>query len=208
MRPRVGAAGRSGTVTVVLTDRTEMAESDELSLDNLFERLEHMPVPEGFRVEIVEGTVYMSPQRSVHWDLIACVYDELRTKYPRKRLLSDVRIDFPGLLNGFCPDLLLLKEGARADSKDRWHYRDIEFVLEVISKGTGPNDYGPKKAVYAEAGVPVYLVVDPFTTRSRLFTHPQGREYKSELTVVFGEPIKLDDTPVGLTISTEEFPSA
>jgi Uma2 family endonuclease len=204
----VGAAGRSGTVTVVLADRTEMAESDELTLDELFERLEHMPAPEGFKVEIVEGTVYMSPQRSVHWDLIACVYEELRTKHPRKRLKSDVRIDFPGHLNGFCPDLVLLKEGAQEDSKGRWDYRDIEFVLEVISKGTGPNDYGPKKAVYAEAGVPVYLVVDPFTTRCRLFTHPHGRDYKSELTVVFGEPIKLEDTPVGLTISTEEFEGA
>jgi Uma2 family endonuclease len=203
----VGVAGRSGTVTIALMDRTEMAESGELTLDELFERLEHMPVPEGFKVEIVEGTVCMSPQRRVHWHLIACVYEELRKKHPMTRLLSDVRIDFPGNLNGFCPDLVLVKEGAQEDSKGLWDYRDIEFVLEVISKGTGPNDYGPKKAVYAEAGVPVYLVVDPYTTRCRLFTHPNGSEYKSELTVVFGESIKLDDTPVGLTLSTEEFPA-
>ena len=42
--------------------RIAMAESDNTStLDEMFERLETMPVPEGYKVEIVEGTVYMSP---------------------------------------------------------------------------------------------------------------------------------------------------
>lgn len=49
-------------MTVVDTDRIDMADiSDERTLDMMFEWLE--PVPEGFKVEIVEGTVHMSPQR-------------------------------------------------------------------------------------------------------------------------------------------------
>ncbi|MEU5594367.1 hypothetical protein [Streptomyces sp. NPDC020298] len=48
----------------VFEDRIAMAESDNTStLDEMFERLETMPVPEGYKVEIVEGFVYMSPQR-------------------------------------------------------------------------------------------------------------------------------------------------
>ncbi|MCW2868835.1 MAG: hypothetical protein JWL99_155 [Streptomyces oryziradicis] len=47
-------------MTIELTDRIEMAESDELTLDDLFEMLERMPVPEGYKVEIVEGTVYVA----------------------------------------------------------------------------------------------------------------------------------------------------
>jgi hypothetical protein len=50
----------------VMTDRTEMTEPDELTLDKLFERLERMPVPEGYKVEIVEGSVHISPQRWTH----------------------------------------------------------------------------------------------------------------------------------------------
>ncbi|SCD54239.1 hypothetical protein GA0115245_108415 [Streptomyces sp. di188] len=40
----------------VLEDRIEMAESgDELTLDMMFEWLEKMPVPEGYKAEIVGG---------------------------------------------------------------------------------------------------------------------------------------------------------
>ncbi len=37
----------------VLEDRIAMADVDTQRLDEWFERLERMPVPEGFRVEIV-----------------------------------------------------------------------------------------------------------------------------------------------------------
>ena len=36
----------------------------------------------------------------------------MRTKYPRKRLKSDVRIDYPGHLNGFATDVTVMAEGA------------------------------------------------------------------------------------------------
>lgn len=79
------AAGRSATVTV-LDDRIEMAEADdEPTLDTMFEWLEAMPVPEGFRAEVVGGNIYMSPQRHTHWEIIAAVYEQLRTRYPRQR---------------------------------------------------------------------------------------------------------------------------
>lgn len=97
----------------VLEDRIEMAESgDELTLDMMFEWLEKMPVPEGYKAEIVGGHVFMTPERDTHWDIIADIYDQMRTKYPRRRLKSDVRIDYPGHLNGFVSDVTLLAEGA------------------------------------------------------------------------------------------------
>jgi Uma2 family endonuclease len=194
-------------VTVVLTDRIEMAESEELTLDELFERLEHMPVPEGYKVEIVEGTVYMSPQREVHWDIILNVIEQLRAKYPRARLKSDVRIDFPGRLNGFSPDLIALKEGSQKDSRGLRSCQDIEFLLEVISKGTGANDYGSKKTIYAKAEVPVYLIADPYQRKCHLYTHPKAGEYRTELTAAFGEPVDLTGTVVDLTLTTDDFPS-
>ncbi|MFI7308575.1 Uma2 family endonuclease [Streptomyces hygroscopicus] len=189
------------------TDRTEMADSsDELTLDAMFEALEKMPIPEGTKVEIVEGNIFMSPQRDTHWDIIADIYDQLRTRHPRKRIKSDVRIDYPGYLNGFATDVTLIAEGAVKDAKGRWGYRDVECVVEVISKRTGANDYGSKKATYARAGVPVYLIVDPYTGRCRLFTEPKDGEYLTEVSVAFGKDLDLTDTAVGLTLRTDEFP--
>ncbi|OEU96874.1 Uma2 family endonuclease [Streptomyces oceani] len=195
-------------MTVELTDRIEMAENSGTNLDELFELLERMPVPEGFKAEIVEGTVHMSPQRDAHWEIIAAVYDALRTRYPRNRLKSDVRLDFPGEANGFAPDVLALRSEAvpRADGRRGWHYQDVEFVAEVISRGTAANDYGPKLRAYAVAEVPVYLIVDPYTASCQLHTHPKQGEYQSQLIAKFGEVIDLSDTIAGITLPTEDFP--
>ena len=69
----------------VLDDRIEMAEHNgELTLDTMFEWLEQMPVPEGFKVEIVEGAIFMSPQRDTHWEIILDIIEQLRTAYPAR----------------------------------------------------------------------------------------------------------------------------
>ncbi|MFB8035448.1 Uma2 family endonuclease [Streptomyces sp. NPDC056004] len=192
-------------MTVVETDRIDMADSsDKRTLDMMFEWLE--PAPEGFKVEIVEGIIYLSPQRRTHWRIILDIIEQLRARYPRERLLSDVRIDFPGLLNGFASDVVALTEGATEDADDQCHYQDIEFVAEVISKSTAANDYGPKKATYATAGVPVYLIVDPYTGTWHLHTLPKEDEYRSVLSLDFGTPVDLTSTVVGLTLETGDFP--
>jgi Uma2 family endonuclease len=194
-------------MTVVETDRIDMAdESDELTLDTLFEWLEEKPAPEGYKVEIVEGTVYMSPQRDTHWEIILDLIEQLRIRFPRTQVKSDVRIDFPGHLNGFAPDVAKLADTAKKDPRGRWSFRDVEFVAEVISKGTGANDYGVKKTTYATADVPVYLVVDPYTGRCRVYTEPKDGDYTGELTVAFGDEIDLRGSTVDLTLKTEEFP--
>ncbi|MGW2558321.1 Uma2 family endonuclease [Streptomyces sp. NPDC001514] len=194
-------------MTVVETDRIDMAESDnERTLDEMFEALERMPAPEGYKVEIVEGAVYMSPQRDTHWEIIADIYDQLRSVYPRKRIKSDVRIDYPGHLNGFATDVTLVAEGAEKNVKGLWRYEDVVFVAEVISKGTGANDYGPKKTAYATAEVPVYLIADPYVGKCHVYTQPKDGDYVIETTVAFGTEIDLTNTPLGLTLATADFP--
>ncbi|WP_330266131.1 Uma2 family endonuclease [Streptomyces griseorubiginosus] len=191
----------------VLEDRIAMAESDNTStLDEMFERLETMPVPEGYKVEIVEGTVYMSPQRDTRWEIIADIFEQLRTKYPRKRVKSDVRIDYPGHLNGFATDVTVVAEGATKSEDGHWSYEDVEFVAEVISKGTAANDYGPKKTAYATAEVPVYVIADPYQGRCHIYTDPKGGDYEVETKVAFGKDVDLTGTVVDLVLKTDEFP--
>ncbi|WP_262064263.1 Uma2 family endonuclease [Streptomyces sp. STR69] len=175
-------------------------------LDALFERLEGMPVPEGYKVEIVEGTVAMSPQEDTHWEIILDIVEQLRTKYPRKRVKSDVRIDYPGHLNGFATDVTVMTEDAAKTEEGLWRYQDVEFVAEVISKGTAANDYGPKKAAYAEAEVPVYLIADPYQGRCHVYSRPKGDDYATETKLPFGDDLDLTGTVVGLTLKTDGFP--
>ncbi|MFB6957882.1 Uma2 family endonuclease [Streptomyces sp. NPDC056309] len=191
----------------VLADRIEMADhGDGPTLDEMFEWLEQMHIPEGFKAEIVEGGIFVTPQRDTHWEIILDIVEQLRAKYPRKRVKSDVRIDYPGHLNGFASDVVALAEGARKDEKGHWRPGDVELVAEVISQGTARNDYGPKKDAFAAAGVPVYLIVDPYTGTWHLHTLPKDGEYRGVLSLDFGDEIDLNDTPVGLVLKTDEFP--
>ncbi|MFJ5801443.1 Uma2 family endonuclease [Streptomyces decoyicus] len=192
-------------MTIELTDRTEMAESGEL--DDLFERLDQMHIPEGYKVEIVEGTVHTAPQRDVHWQTIRRIVRALEDRFGMDApVTSDVRIDFPGQLNGFAPDIAKFADGAEKDELGRWRYQDVEFVAEVISKGTAANDYGPKRKVYATSGIPVYVIADPYLGCCRVFTHPRGDDYMRDLTLKYGEPIDLTEEFPDFSLSTEEFP--
>ncbi|SDC93740.1 Uma2 family endonuclease [Streptomyces prasinopilosus] len=191
----------------VLEDRIAMAGTgDELTLDTMFEWLEKLPIPEGYKTEIVGGHIFMTPQRRTHWDIILDIVEQLRARYPRNRLTSDVRIDCPGHLNGFAPDVAALAEGAREDAHGRWRHEDVEFVAEVISRNTAGNDYGPKKDAYAAAGVPVYLIVDPYTGEWHLHTLPKDGTYHGAVTFGFGEEVDLTGTAVGLVLRTGDFP--
>ncbi|KUN21226.1 hypothetical protein AQJ23_30270 [Streptomyces antibioticus] len=196
-------------MTVVETDRIEMADADANTerLDEWFERLERMPVPEGFRVEIVGGNVHMTPQRNTHWQIIRRILWALEDRFGREvMVLTDVRIDFPGHENGFCPDVAMLKDSAQEDGEGRWKYQDVTFVAEVISKGTAANDYDPKKTAYAVAEVPLYLIADPYQGRCHVYTHPKDGAYTTETRVDFGGEIDLTGTVIDLILKTDDFP--
>ncbi|MEU5532937.1 Uma2 family endonuclease [Streptomyces sp. NPDC020362] len=192
----------------VLEDRIEMADADANTarLDEWFERLERMPVPEGFRVEIVGGNVHMTPQRGTHWSIIFRIAGAVAAKFGMDKVFSDVRIDFPGHENGFCPDVAKLSDSAKKDDKGHWRYQDVEFVAEVISQGTAQNDYGPKKIAYAEAEVPVYVIADPYQGRCYVYTDPKDGDYENRTQVDFGTDIDLTGTKVDLILATGDFP--
>jgi Uma2 family endonuclease len=193
-------------MTVVESGRIGMAVDDERTLDAMFEWLGTMPVPEGFKAEIVGGNVFVSPQRQSHFEIRFGILRQLEPRYTLKRLASDVRIDFPGHLNGFASDVVALAADATKDGHGRWRHQDIEFVAEVISQGTAANDYGPKKDAYAAAGVPAHLIADPYTGRCHLHRDPEHGAYTVELTADFGKDIDLTTTPAGLVLDTSGFP--
>ena len=188
----------------VLEDRIDMADINEQTLDKLFAQ---MNVPEGYKAEIVEGTIYMSPQRDAHWKTIFAILQVLMERFGKKvNVVSDVRIDFPGQLNGLAPDVAKLRDGAEKDDKGRWCHEDVEFIAEVISTDTARNDYGPKKAAYALAEVPVYLIADPYVGKCRLFTQPKDGDYVSDLSITYGGDVDMTTTLLDLVLPTAEFP--
>ncbi|MEU9186944.1 Uma2 family endonuclease [Streptomyces sp. NPDC048484] len=125
----------------ILEDRIKMVDENVESLDQWFERLERIPVPEGIKVEVVGGDVFMTPQRSVHWHIIRRITRALEDRFGMDvEAQSDVRIDFPGHQNGFCPDVAKLREGSEEDSAGRWLHQDVEFVGLTLKTDDFPRD--------------------------------------------------------------------
>ncbi|MFD5652191.1 Uma2 family endonuclease [Streptomyces sp. NPDC127039] len=194
----VGQPGRTGSV-----------DANTRRLDTWFEQLERVPLAEKFRVEVVGGNVHMTPQLATHWRIISSITHAVEDHFGRDAtIFSNVRIDFPGPENGFCPDVALLSAAAEAVDDDRWRHEDVEFVAEVITRGTAAIDYGPKRLAYAAAKVPLYLIADPYQGRCHVFTHPKDSDYTTETRVVFGEELDLTGTVLGLTLPTADFPRA
>ncbi|MFI8518766.1 Uma2 family endonuclease [Streptomyces sp. NPDC085481] len=163
--------------------------------------------PEGHKSEVVEGVVFMVPQRQTHFDITRRIIRALEDRFGMDvRVASDVRIDFPGHRNAFCPDVAKMRDDTVQNGKGGWNHEDVEFVAEVISKGIAMNDYGPKKTACATAGVPVYLIVDPYTGKCIAHTKPEDGDYTEEVRVAFGTELDLTKNPLGLVLTTDGFP--
>lgn len=107
----------------------------------------------------------------------------------------------------FIPDIAVAHPGSTSNQE----FRDkIAMVVEVTSPKspeTVENDYGVKPEQYAEAGVPLYLLVDQEKSRWMLFalsTEKPG--YQIEAQGGYGSPIELP-APLGFTVATEQWPA-
>ncbi|MFI1256009.1 Uma2 family endonuclease [Streptomyces netropsis] len=178
---------------------------DSAELDEMFADISRMNVPAGYRVEIIEGEIVLNPQRKVHATIIRRLNRALEeARGSEANILWDVRIDFPGVLNGYAPDVALVKDDAEEDDEGRHDYRDVEFVAEVVSRGSRRDDYDAKLTVYAESGVPTYVIADPKKATVHVFSEPRDGAYADVTTYTFGEKFTLPFPEI--TIDTAGWP--
>ena len=128
------------------------------------------------RTELIDGEVRVVPSPlTIHQDIALSVAATLRTHVRRYRLgrvliaPTDVALA-PG--QTLVPDVLFVAS-ARAEIITATHVvGPPDLVVEVLSPGTAANDLpgGRKFALYAQAGVPHYWVIDPDNVELRVFT--------------------------------------
>jgi Uma2 family endonuclease len=203
------ALDSSDVVKIDETVSIDKTPSEEL--DEMFAAMEAAGTPEGYRSQIVEGQIVMSPQRDVHWNIIDLLAEDVKDLVGRRtgRILSDVRVDFPGYLNGFAPDLMLLVEGAQplvgGNGEQRYQCRDIQLVAEVVSKSSRRTDYEIKLTTYAEASVPVYVIADPIKAMVTVYSEPADGKYQIIHTYHFGATFTIPHDK-GITVDTDDWP--
>ncbi|MDT3398445.1 Uma2 family endonuclease [Streptomyces sp. B1866] len=156
--------------------------------DDLLRAAEHVAAEiEGFKVEVVEDRIVMTPQSHIQsWTILDVQVAAMSAGVRKERLLSDVLIDFPGE-SPRAPDVAIVEEGARAP----FSHDDLLAAVEIVSSENDSHDYVLKLGQYARFGVPLYLVVDPFRGECTLYARPADGKYAKQETFRYGETITL-----------------
>ncbi|MEV5317421.1 Uma2 family endonuclease [Streptomyces sp. NPDC052687] len=190
---------------------TAMAHQPLTQEEILLEGFLALDTPEGFRAELIEGEIVVTPPPD--GDHEHCISRIVRQVIRRSVTDMDfsgnkgVRLRFAAdcLRDHVIPDATFAP--AELDlykSADPWMPCDsVAMVLEVTS--TKPQvDRETKRHCYARAGIPLHLLVDRDVASVTLFSDPGKRDYRELRTVPFGKSLTLPD-PFGFDLDTSDF---
>lgn len=201
----------------MLTAHMRELEGDYVLADNMWDELvwvwRRTEAPKACKVEIVEGLITVAPLSSLAHNVAAervqrRLYDVIPQEWGVYQRLP---LAVPARLGLYVPDLAVVAgEALRAGDDQLIPASTAELVGEITSTATATNDRTHKLAGYAEAGVPLYLLIDclaPGGPTTTLYGEPKGDVYRVLSAAKFGDPLRLP-APFDLTIDTSEFPEA
>ncbi len=178
--------------------------------DDLVRLWEGTDAPEGCKVEIIEGIVTLSPTPSNGHNRIAetvqrQLYSAIAADWGIYQTLA---VAIPSRRGMYIPDLVVVPEAALIEDKNYVPADAAELVVEVTSQSNASHDRITKAAGYAQAGIPLYLLIDrwaPGGPTVTLYGEPSGDVYRTLMAGKFGEAVMLP-APFELSIETSPFP--
>ncbi|MFE9728092.1 Uma2 family endonuclease [Streptomyces sp. NPDC005794] len=175
---------------------------------NLREVAEKIEEATGLRVQVVGGSLVMSPTpRGKHAGVIYRLEQAIRPKLTPELVAAEaVSVEMPDDADDYVtPDLTVCPAGFLESDDWLLEPRDVELAVEVISQSEKARSISQKGDWYAVAGVASLLVIDPRHGTWTLHTRPESGGYQDVLRGKFGETILLPE-PLGIAVGTDEFP--
>ena len=167
---------------------------------------EGFAVPPGYRVEIVEENIIVSPARR-GWEALNAetLARELRGALANGLVAAEgIRLALPETGQRYVPDVVVVPGFLFEGEDGAFPANSTVLVAEVSSPGMRETNRVKKLAGYVTAAVPHYLLVDRTERTVSLFSGPDGRVYRRHLQVPFGEPVDLP-APFKGAINTARF---
>jgi Uma2 family endonuclease len=190
---------------------TAMAHEPLTQADVLLEGFLALETPEGFRAELIEGEIVVTPPPDGdHED-----YNSLIVKQVIRRARTDMDVSGNKGLKlpsgGSCPRSHVIPDVTFAPAELRlfrgaesWMpCEGVALVVEVTSSRP-QRDRETKRRCYARGDIPLYLLVDRESSSVTLFSDPENEDYRQVLTVPFGKPLPLPE-PFGFDLETGDF---
>ncbi|MFC0040238.1 Uma2 family endonuclease [Actinomadura rayongensis] len=179
--------------------------------DALLEGFLALETPEGFRAELIDGEIVVSPPPIDR-------HERIITKIV-KQVYKNSSVDLEGVQNvGFTvpsgsgrptshviPDIAFAP--TEADCFDRglvWGSTDGVVLVCEVTSSRPERDRETKRRCYAGAGLSLYLLVDREARSTTLFRDPEGNDYRASVTEPFGKGLLLPE-PFGFELDTSEF---
>lgn len=135
-------------------------------------------LPEGQRAELIDGVVYdMAPPSRLHQELVSELHYKI-TSYIKKN--NGACKVFPAPFAVFLnkddktyvePDISVICDKSKLD--DRGCNGAPDLVIEIVSPSSRKMDYTTKNALYSDAGVREYWIVDPEKQRTTIYRYEE-----------------------------------
>jgi Uma2 family endonuclease len=165
-------------------------------------------LPEGYRYEIFDGSLLVSPTPAVdHCNATDDLADLLKRQAPAEIRVSGVGsgISIQGGLTYLIPDIVVVRRSALKKRRGSLLPPDVLLAVEVLSPSNSKNDLVLKRHEYAEAGIPQYWLVDQEArTLTILRLDEKSGHYVDAGVVAAGETWKTDD-PYPISLDPAEF---
>ncbi|GHF71412.1 Uma2 family endonuclease [Streptomyces griseosporeus] len=189
---------------------TAMAHEPLTQEEVLLEGFLALDTPEGFRAELIEGEIVVTPPPDGE-------HEKYISRIVRQVIkLSRTDMDFSGnkglrlRSGGGCPKSHVIPDVTFAPfdldlfgGAESWMPCDgVAMVLEVTS-ARPQADREAKRRCYARGGIPLYLLADRDTSQVTLFSDPDKDDYRALTTRPFGKPITLPE-PFAFDLDTAD----
>jgi len=160
----------------------------------------------GYRMEIVEGNIVMSPLKPFHNETIMRLWMQLEAQLDEEwAFISDVAIPFSADFE-FCPDLAVIPAAEKNKNLSSYPADLVELAIEVVSPSSVRNDYVVKHRQYAARGIPNYVIFDPNKGELVTFWNPGPDGYLGRDTFPYAGQVTVDTKVGRLTVDTSALP--
>jgi Uma2 family endonuclease len=159
--------------------------------------------PDEVRVEFIDGEIIMQANPMALHNLVTRVFvrhvPEPYEAWPEQGIFLSAE-DRPK------PDVTIIRSGDWSDEMREFPSGIVLAVVETVSTGRVAirRDYVDKREKYQEAGIPVYVLVDPNVARWTVLALDEDGKYAERSGGEFGEPIPLPE-PINLSVPTDTF---
>lgn len=134
--------------------------------EKIYTSEDYWNLPEGFRAELINGQIYdMAPPSRIHQkitvELCTIINNHIKSKNGTCQVYTSpfaVNLDADDK-NWVEPDISVICDSSKLT--DRGCSGAPDLIIEILSPSSRKMDYITKNALYADAGVKEYWIVDP-----------------------------------------------